>query len=108
MGASPCSDGDGHRHRNCTFTFAYPFHPLPPVIRLGHPIDDTAHTIRHAVNHRRNTLARQQERVSSAISAALSDRSLRSFSKGHTQASRRCAVGPERWKERKGVKQFRW
>lgn len=95
MGASPCSDGDGHRHRNCTFTFAYTLHPLSPVIRLELFIDDIAHIVRYAVNHRRNTFARQQERVSSALSAALSDRSLCSFSKGHTQASRRCAAGSE-------------
>ena len=84
------------------------FHPLSPITHLDHLSDDIAHLLRHAVNHRRNTLARQQERVSSAASAALGDRSLRPFSKGHAQASRRCAIGPERWKEREGIKQFCW
>lgn len=87
---------------------SYTFHPLSPLTHLDHPSDDIAQPLRHAVNHRRNTLARQQERVSSAVSAALGDRSLRPFSKGHTQASRRCATGSERWKEREGIKQFCW
>lgn len=58
-GASIARLARDHRHSNRSFTRIHTFHPLAPVNYLDHLPDDIAHLIHHAVNHRRNTVARQ-------------------------------------------------